>query len=201
MRPRALRPRPRPGAPIPLAPPAVPIGALIAYAAPADTLAQRQALAIAGWLVCDGRARPTIATAPELYTAIGTIYGDRGSGGFAIPDLRGQFLRVKADDQAQDPGWDARVAPPGGEAHGVGSTQPCMVQLHEHAYVKADVGTGGTGAGAKPDPLGQTTDLLIDGTSVAGEETRPTNVYVIQLIRFSSTVGPHNLIVELNAGE
>lgn len=181
---------------------APPVGSMVMSAAPADGVAARRVLAFAGWLVCDGKARPTRATAPELFAAIGYTYGRRDPIGFAIPDLRGQFLRVQADGPDQDPGWDLRVAPsPDGDQHGVGSTQPDMVQKHEHRYDQATSSSaqagGGTAAIARP--MQATTDLLDAGgtRSLSGDETRPTNTYVVVLIRFSSRVGLRNLVVDL----
>lgn len=58
----------------------------------------------AGWLKCDGRdvSRTTYA---GLFTAIGTIYGaGDGTTTFALPDLRGEFIRGWDDGRGADAG-------------------------------------------------------------------------------------------------
>ena len=45
-----------------------------------------------GWLIADGGII-LVAEYPELYEAIGTYYGSIGAGTFALPDLRGEFIR------------------------------------------------------------------------------------------------------------
>jgi microcystin-dependent protein len=59
------------------------------------------------WVPCDGRdlARDDY---PELYAAIGTMYGARDSATFRVPDLRDQFLRgASASRSAGSPQPDA----------------------------------------------------------------------------------------------
>jgi microcystin-dependent protein len=50
-----------------------------------------QSGAPAGWLICDGSFYST-TTYANLYALIQTLYGS-GSGTFAVPDLRGYFIR------------------------------------------------------------------------------------------------------------
>ncbi len=47
-----------------------------------------------GWLLCDG-ASHTTASQPELFAAIGYVYGGSGAN-FNVPDLRGRFPLGKA---------------------------------------------------------------------------------------------------------
>ena len=47
----------------------------------------------AGWLACDG-ALISRTVCPALFTAIGVVYGaGDGATTFAVPDLRGEFVR------------------------------------------------------------------------------------------------------------
>lgn len=48
-----------------------------------------------GWMICDGRAL-CVNDYPDLYCAIGTMYGQKDDKHFMIPDLQGRFIR----------GWD-----------------------------------------------------------------------------------------------
>jgi microcystin-dependent protein len=58
----------------------------------------------AGWLKCNG-ALVSRATYASLFTAIGTTYGaGDGSTTFALPDLRGEFLRALDDGRGVDTG-------------------------------------------------------------------------------------------------
>lgn len=179
----------------------VPAGTVVFYAGVIDD-DHRRSLAISGWLVCDGRAKPTIVTAHELYEAIGERYSEPGgaNGAFGIPDFRGRFLRALADDDEQDPGRGVRVGPVTDELDvGVGSRQVEMVQQHEHDYVPPIEGnTGDVAGGAAVGQQTPSTDLLgSDGKELAGDETRPKNVYLYLLIRFSTRVGLANLAVDL----
>jgi microcystin-dependent protein len=74
-----------------------------------------------GWLVCDGELL-SINLFPELYSVIGTVFGGNGESNFALPDLRGRFIR----------GWNA-----GGEndpERTFGSTQEDTMQVHQHHF-------------------------------------------------------------------
>jgi len=44
-----------------------------------------------GWLACDG-SKYKVSEYPELFAAIGTIYGGDGTQDFRVPDLRGRAL-------------------------------------------------------------------------------------------------------------
>ncbi|MCA6069881.1 MAG: phage tail protein [Endomicrobium sp.] len=45
-----------------------------------------------GYLLCDGR-EVEVSRYPDLFVAIGTIYGGNASSKFKLPDFRGMFLR------------------------------------------------------------------------------------------------------------
>lgn len=70
--------------------------AVISYGFPAGTvLAFAGASVPSGWAVTDGSCGYSSGANPDLYAAIGTIYGGT-SGNFCIPDLRGRFPLGKA---------------------------------------------------------------------------------------------------------
>lgn len=62
-------------------------------APPGSVMAFAGDFAPMGWLTCDGRDVGR-STYPDLFTAIGTIYGEGDSSTtFGLPDLRGEFVR------------------------------------------------------------------------------------------------------------
>lgn len=71
-----------------------------------------------GWLICDGGVL-SINLFPELYAAIGTVFGGNGESNFAIPDLRGRFIR----------GWNADDP-----QRAFGSPQEDAMQEHKHGF-------------------------------------------------------------------
>lgn len=75
-----------------------------------------------GWMICDGRSLdPEVHS--ELFRAIGTTFGGDGKISFAIPDLRGRFIR----------GWST----PKGDIDKVrqfGSEQSDALQNHQHQF-------------------------------------------------------------------
>lgn len=74
-----------------------------------------------GWLVCDGGLL-SINLFPELYSVIGTLFGGNGESNFALPDLRGRFVRGWNADGENDP---ERI---------FGSTQEDTMQEHQHHF-------------------------------------------------------------------
>jgi len=175
------------------APVLLPAGAVTPYAGDLTTAAVRQNIINQGWLPCDGTAYPQ-SRYQDLFHAIGLIYTPAGKddGMFCVPDYSGQFLRGLASNAQQDPGFKSRAAPPQGTAQGVGSTQGCMVETHEHNFTAlkdaaiAQEGTGGTVPPGTPTP---TTGLLdSSGKTLSGEETRPKNIYVNFLIKAAGSV-------------
>lgn len=114
----------------------------------------------AGWLNCNGAGLSTAAY-PALFAAIGTTWGG-GAGWFALPDLRGKFLRSYHDGVGQNP-WQ-----------GYGVTEGDMTRYHEHAGI-AGVYVVGLG----PFPIFTTANV-----GVGGIETRPINISLRTLIKF-----------------
>lgn len=160
---------------ITLAPPSIPVGAIMAFAmsTPPDD-----------WLECDGSAisRTTYAA---LFAIIGTTYGaGDGSTTFNLPDLRGEFIR----------GWDNGKGTDTGRAFG--SAQQDAFQGHKTSF---DYANATTTTGAYADRINRaTTDhsspssgaigdqqLVSDGTNGTpriASETRPTNISLMYCI-------------------
>lgn len=140
-----------------------------------------------GWVLCDGSAVME-SLFPELFKVCGYTYGG-SNGTFNLPDYRGYFLRGLAVNDTQDPGFGNRTAAINGVTDGVGSTQLCMVQTHEHGYTDypgqpVNIGDA-PGASLVSAKATFTTGLYTDDsgtTSLTGEETRPKNIYVNYLI-------------------
>jgi microcystin-dependent protein len=153
-----------------------------------------------GWMHCDGRAL-RVELYNELFAVLGYLYGG-SEDTFHIPDYRGYFLRGADAGASVDPDLDKRTDPAGTTAtnSGVGSKQSFAVQTHEHIYLNASTtaapANSGSAAGA---PLGQkqltqggpTSDLSPPGNvKVSQGETRPSNIYVNYIIKFSSGLRP-----------
>ena len=142
-----------------------------------------------GWLECNGAAvsRTTYAT---LFAAIGTTWGaGDGSTTFALPDLRGEFVR----------GWDHGKGTDTGRAFA--SSQADEIEshthtgttdsggAHSHTYLR---GLGGAGIGAEPGTSGATAgDTSSAGAhthpfttaATGGTETRPRNIALMYIIK------------------
>lgn len=75
-----------------------------------------------GWMICDGRSLdPEVHS--ELFRAIGTTFGGDGKISFAIPDLRGRFIR----------GWSTPKGDIDKERQ-FGSEQSDALQNHQHQF-------------------------------------------------------------------
>jgi hypothetical protein len=137
-----------------------------------------------GWMLCDGRALP-VKVFGELYRFIGHQYdSQREEGRFFLPDYRGYFLRGVDDQSGHDPDAASRVPLGTGTPAQVGSHQPDALRNHHHAS-----GAGVPMALGK-EPAGAVIGL--DGAiaglppGVSGLETRPKNISVHYLIRYTS---------------
>lgn len=135
------------------------------------------------WLPCDGRNVRRHAY-PALFRVLGTRYGASDDTHFALPDLRGAFVRGVDNGAGVDPDTGERYAPDGsGDAYaGVGSLQCDAFQTHEHHYQ--------TVTGASPGDKGSafavtnTETLTKDPTGrVSANETRARNIALNFLIR------------------
>ncbi len=178
-----------------------PPGTIVAFGGPAAKIPP-------GWLLCDGAVLAT-NDYPELYTAIGTYWGDGtkdilgGTGlpagtGFNAPDLRGLFLRgasIGPQHRDRDGGViDAdrlgRIPMmPGGNASNaeVGSLQLDGFQNHTHSYFVGDWPSG-TAPKVSENPGGNVSLRRVTQTqSVSGRtasETRPANAYIHYIIKY-----------------
>ena len=131
-----------------------PVGAIVTY--PVDSIPSH-------CLECNG-ATISRETYPELFTAIGTTYGEGdGSTTFKIPDLRGEFIR----------GWD--------HSRGVdidrtfGSWQEDLFKIHDHTLTA--FGADASNTATYVSHGGTINFELTESTSsVGGVETRPRNV-------------------------
>ena len=139
----------------------VPSGAIFAFA---------RSTAPEGYLKCNGAliSRTTYAT---LFSAIGTTFGSGdGSTTFALPDLRGMFLR----------GWDDARGVDAGRSFG--SSQEDDFKSHGHTiYINTNKGysTGGT----TWDFLGSYGAATSTG-GAGGTETRPKNIALLYCIKY-----------------
>lgn len=199
-------------------PGSVPVGTVVAYAGQTTNVTLSPPLGqdsptanieTMGWMFCDGRTLPVVQY-PELFRVIGTIYGSSGNDTFNIPDYRGQFLRGLWLDRSSDSSnsqtiktasQDQRTKPPGGDQNGVGSTQPFALQYHEHDYTYAmadKTSTEGAAAGS-PAPSVKLTENgpqkspnYQTAVQVSQYETRPSNVFVNFIIKFTLLVQDTN---------
>jgi microcystin-dependent protein len=147
-----------------------------------------------GWLAANGAAISR-TTYSNLYAALGTAYGaGDGATTFAIPDLRGQFIRSLDSGRGVDTGRT------------IGTTQAGAIQSHNHTASDSGhthIWMGGTlntswavydgsqtnlitytlNQGGGPNPT-QTGYANISVGSTGGTETRPTNVALLACIKY-----------------
>jgi microcystin-dependent protein len=144
-----------------------------------------------GYLKANG-ALVSRSTYSALFSAIGTTFGaGDGSTTFALPDLRGYFVRSWADNGSIDSG------------RGFGSTQTDAFQGHYHLVKEAsgtqvigstlNAGGGGFGTVEAPNAHAginrgdtQAMDITtgVNGTPRTASETRPTNLALLACIKF-----------------
>jgi microcystin-dependent protein len=136
-----------------------------------------------GWLLCNGQQLNS-ADYPDLFAAIGTSHGGTAPK-FNAPDLRGRFLRGRAETSHRDPDCAQRTssAPGGNTGNQVGSLQGNATGLPINAFTaklehcpqaSSEVGKCAGNAETAWNPGSV-------GISFAGHwdnETRPVNLYV-----------------------
>ncbi|MEM9679066.1 MAG: phage tail protein [Bacteroidota bacterium] len=164
-----------------------PIGSVIMYAS--ETHASNILnLAMDGWLVCDGSKYSRTGRYSKLFGAIGESYGGDGTN-FAVPSYKGLFIRGVDGDTGRDPDADKRDSPrpnmpnSGNKGLAVGSLESDDFEGHNHAYNEYN-------ALHKCDHVaahhcinkGSTTT---NTTSTGGSETRPVNIYINFLIKYT----------------
>ena len=159
----------------------VPAGTIMAFAGSKEVLKR-----IKDWKLCDG-SKVSRDDYPDLFNAIGTIYGGDGVPTFTLPDFRGLFLRGVDDGAGRDPDVSTRTPASGsGEKNKVGSTQGDGVKQHSHAtaaplpkYSDAHA----TFAGSAPTDH-HVVEFGHNAINVAGDnEGRPKNIYVYYIIK------------------
>jgi microcystin-dependent protein len=129
----------------------------------------------AGWLAADG-SNVNRMTYAALFSAIGTTYGaGDGSTTFALPDLRGYFVRGSGTNSD------------GTAAGTFGAKQADDFKSHNHTsstvvvrnLAPTPTGFGVTASGGNMDP-----NNTVTTTSVGGTETRPANIALLYCIKF-----------------
>jgi len=133
-----------------------------------------------GYLICDGSvvSRTTYAT---LFSAIGTAFGaGDGSSTFALPDLRGQFVRSwnsGANNQSVTSGVDS------GRSFGSGQTD--QLQSHTHTVPYRAAGPSGaiSSIGDNAGVADSSKSTNFGDVGRFGDETRPVNVALLACIK------------------
>jgi|APGre2960657404_1045060.scaffolds.fasta_scaffold00017_53 microcystin-dependent protein len=134
-----------------------------------------------GWLKCNGAAvsRTTYAA---LYAAIGTAFGSGdGSTTFAVPDLRGRFLRGLDDGAGRDSGRALNSTEQldafQGHFHSVGAVRLVSGYFDQH-YAQ------GTAQYVKSVDTGAAINDGVNGAPRTAVETRPRNIALLACIKF-----------------
>ena len=172
-------------------PVALPVGTVVAFAGniassptdtPSDYTTNIEAL---GWMLCDGRACE-VSKYPELFAVLGYLYGGE-NGQFNIPDYRGLFLRGIDGNTGRDPDASNRTPSKNGTKDGVASLQEDALQIHQHSYQLVSETTGGTEnkAAMLVEKATTFTAQPLDSEARTSKETRPKNVYVYYIIKYS----------------
>jgi microcystin-dependent protein len=132
-----------------------------------------------GYFECDGTEIERDLY-PELFSAIGTTFGvGDGSTTFALPDLRGEFVR----------GWDNGRGVDVGR--GVGSSQLDALQSHSHELTAyrdyIDLNGVARRFSIESDASAHATDSLSGGADYSARsatETRPRNIALMYCIKY-----------------
>lgn len=135
-----------------------------------------------GWLECDG-STVSRTTYSDLFTAIGDTFGaGDGSTTFAIPDLRGEFIR----------GWDNGGGIDASRA--IGSSQADQMEAHKHldggvqfsglTATYGSIAASGTRATGTDSSSVQRIYTSTQGGTDNSSETRPRNIAMMYCIKF-----------------
>jgi len=139
-----------------------------------------------GWFICDGTPRSRGAF-PALAHALDP-YGNQSD--FKLPDLRGLFLRGAGCN------GDGSKPPVGSDSRKAGSWQADAFAKHRHSSDNVvDVGMGNVPpSSGKDSGVDRVSTLVTIGpgngpigtlnTALGGDETRPTNVAVVWIIKY-----------------
>jgi len=153
----------------------VPTGAVMAFAT---------ATAPSGWMAADGAA-VSRATYAGLFAAIGTTYGaGDGSTTFALPDLRGIFVRGSGLQTISGITYSGTLGTKQADAmqgHLHGQTTRAVLQNNGNNYTGIPLGNADTVNGANTgSPINDGTN----GTPRTASETRPANIALLYCIKF-----------------
>ena len=126
----------------------------------------------AGWLAANGTA-VSRSTYAALFAAISTTYGaGNGSTTFALPDLRGYFVRGSGTNSD-------------GTASGAfGAKQTDEFKSHQHTSGYHIVTTGGYGQTNTGSTFATSTGTGTNTNATGGTETRPKNIAMLYCIKF-----------------
>ena len=149
-----------------------------------------------GWLKCNG-ALLSRTTYASLFAVIGTTYGaGDGSTTFALPDLRGEFVRGADDGRGVDAGRVLGSAQAGQNASHTHTANTSPAGGHSHSFenlariADADRGIGNASLWSINDPVTQTTSAVGDHIHAVtvnadgGNESRPRNVAMHYIIKY-----------------
>jgi microcystin-dependent protein len=164
----------------------MPVGTVFAYAGEISNIPNN-------CLVCDGTEYNS-KDYPKLYKAIKVAWGGNTAKNiFAVPDLRGAFLRgVNAGQSAEqgDPEASARVAIhedaehhlSGNTGSSVGSYQSDAFKHHKHDYSVPTPNVHTAELVGEPSAPLMNGPVTSQTAEAGGTETRPKNAYVYYLI-------------------
>jgi hypothetical protein len=170
-----------------------PPGTITAFAGPIDKIP-------AGWLICDGKLYDRTEKDPKthklkyiaLFNAIGVTWGGDAANQFAVPDLRGVFLRGVSDVSAYDPDKNQRTTSrpdlpsQGNQGNNVGSREKDLVGplVYNFTFQHGSVDFGGCCSILRSvNPFNNDTETRVMVIS-GGSETRPSNVFVYYIIKY-----------------
>jgi len=179
----------------------VPVGAILSFAGEKNRIPE-------GWLPCEGQLVSN-EKFPDLFSAIGTVWGGSGTPNFYLPDLRGMFLRGVSGDTDNDPEKLQRRSPrenespsnPGNHGNNVGSVQSHAFSSHDHnfndpghghLYMKGTtIDSWGGNVVPSGQNLGQAAAVAASKTNITfakqgGLETRPLNAYIFYIIKVTN---------------
>lgn len=172
----------------------IPTGTVVKYAANS---------APSGWILCNGalygRTALDPSPQPNLFGVIGTTYGFTTISNFAVPDLRGMFVRGFDNGRGIDP------------LRAFGSNQTDSFKSHNHnGITNAEVGhthpfsgtTSGAGAHAHTVPTGAFSSGVQSGGGAslfnnnAGTSTAPDHTHTFNGTAASGTSHTHGIDFE-----